>query len=58
MTRPASHQSDDRESLYEDRLPIGGQAHHFVFAGIDLESGIVAKGGVQEAERMREINFL
>ena len=40
------------------RLAIGRQPHHLVFAGIDLEAGVVGGGRIQQAERMREMNFL
>ena len=40
------------------RLAIGGEAHHLVFAGVDLEAGVIGRGGIQQAERMREVDLL
>ncbi len=39
-------------------LAIGRQAHQFVFARIHLEAGVVGKRRIQQAERMREVDFL
>ena len=36
------------------RLAVGGQAHELVFAGVDLEAGVVGEGRVEQAERVRE----
>ena len=32
-------------------LAVGREAHHLVFAGVDLEAGVVGEGGVEQAER-------
>ena len=40
------------------RLAIRREAHDLVFAGIDLEAGIIGKRGIEQAERVREMNFL
>ena len=37
---------------------VGGKAHHFVFAGIDLESGVVGEGGIEQAQGVGEVDFL
>jgi hypothetical protein len=39
------------------RLAVRRQAHHFVFARIDLEPGVVGEGRVQEAERVRKMQL-
>ena len=39
-------------------LAVGREAHHLVFARVDLEPGVVGEGRVQQPERMREVNFL
>ena len=36
-------------------LAIRRQSHHLVLAGVDLESGVVGERGVEEAERVREV---
>ena len=35
------------------RLTVRRQAHHLVLAGVDLESGVVRDGRVEQAERIR-----
>ena len=40
------------------RLAIGREPHHLVFAGVHLEAGVIGEGGVQQAERVREMNLL
>ncbi len=39
-------------------LAVGGQPHQLVFAGIDLEAGVIGKRRIQQTERMREVDFL
>ena len=39
------------------RLAIRRQTHQLVLTGIDLEPGVIGEGGIQQAERVREINF-
>src|SRR5439155_19152508 len=34
---------------------VGGQTHHFVFAGVDAEAEMIGKSGIEESERMREM---
>ena len=38
-------------------LAIGGQAHQFVFAGIDLETAVVGEGRIQQPKGMGEVDF-
>ena len=40
------------------RLAVRGQAHHLVLAGIDLEAGVIREGGVEETQRVREVDLL
>ena len=40
------------------RLAIGREPHHLVFAGVDLEAGVIGRGRIQEAQRMREMDLL
>src|SRR3990172_9124333 len=42
----------------EARLSKGGQTHQLMFAGIDFESGVIGKCGVQESQRMGEMQLL
>lgn len=39
-------------------LAIGRQSHDLVFAGIDLETGVIGDGGIKQAEGMGEMQFL
>ena len=39
-------------------LAVRGEPHHLVFARVDLEAGVVGESGVQEAERVREMDLL
>ena len=48
--------SQDRARVL--RLAVGRQAHHLVFAGIDLEAGVIGEGRIEQAERMREVDLL
>ena len=41
-----------------DRLAVGGQAHDLVFAAVDAEAGVIGECGVQQAEGMREADFV
>src|SRR5215813_357360 len=43
--------------LDEFRLTVGSEAHDLIFTRIDPESGVVSKCGIQQPERMREMNF-
>ncbi len=36
------------------RLAVRREAHHLVFAGVDLEAGEVGERGIQQAERVRK----
>src|SRR3990172_7863991 len=40
------------------RFAVRRETHELVFTGVDLESGEVGEGRVQEADRVREMNFL
>ena len=46
-----------QDELNEFGLPIGGQAHQLVLSRIDLEACVIGKRGVEQAERMREVQF-
>ena len=37
------------------RLAVGREPHHLVFAGVDLEAGVVGEGRIEQPERMREV---
>ena len=37
--------------------PIRRETHDFVFGGIDFESGVVSKSGVEQPERMRKADL-
>ena len=43
--------------LHEPRLAIGREAHHLVLAGVDLEAGVVRERGIQQAQRVREVDL-
>ncbi len=50
------------EQLIEDqvdvfRLAVGGQPHQLVLAGVDPEAGVIGKGRVQQAQRVREVEL-
>ena len=47
-----------RISLRVFRLAVGREPHHLVLAGIDLEAGVVGEGGIEQPERMREVDLL
>ena len=38
-------------------LPVWGQAHQLVLAGVHPEAGVVSKCRVQQSQRMREMNL-
>ena len=40
------------------RLAVGREPHHLVFAGVDLEAGVIGRGRIQQAERMRKMDLL
>ena len=40
------------------RLAVGRQAHHFVFAAVDFESGVISKGAVQQTEAVGKAQLL
>src|SRR3546814_16234682 len=42
-----------QDQVLEARLAIGREAHHLVFAGVDLEAGVVGEGRVQQPQRGR-----
>ena len=44
--------------LHVARLAIGREPHQLVFAGIDLEAGVVGECGIEQAEAVREMDFL
>ena len=46
----------DQISIF--RLTVRRQTHYFVFTGVDLEPGVIGKGGVKEAQGVREVDFL
>ena len=39
-------------------LAVGGKAHQLVLAGVDLESGEVGEGRVEQAQGMREVQVV
>ena len=39
------------------RLAIRREAHHFVFAGVDLEAGVIGEGGIEQSERMGKVDL-
>ena len=43
--------------LGKPRLTIRRQAHQLVLARVDLEAGVVGKGRIQQAQRVRKVNF-
>ena len=45
---------DDVEIL---RLAVGREPHHLVFARVDLEAGVVGEGGIEQTERVREVDL-
>ena len=44
--------------LHVGRLAVGCEPHHLVLAGIDLEAGVVGERGIEQPERVREMDFL
>ena len=40
------------------RLAIGREPHQLVLAGIDLEAGVIGEGGIEQPERVREMQLL
>ena len=46
-----------KDRIRIDRLPVGRQAHQFVFAGIDAETAIIGEGGIKHAQRMGKTDF-
>ena len=44
--------------LHVFRLAVGRQPHHLVFARIDLEAQVIGKGRIEQAKRVREMDFL
>src|SRR5271170_3980366 len=42
----------------ESRRSVGSEAHHFVLTGIHFEAGVVGKCRIEEAEGVREMDFL
>ena len=45
-------------SLCVFRLAVGREPHHLVFAGVDLEAGVIGERRIKQAERMREVDLL
>ncbi len=39
------------------RLAVGGEPHHLVFARVDLEAGVVGEGGIEQPERVGEVDL-
>ena len=39
------------------RLAIRRQSHDLVFAGVDLEAGVIGKRGIQQTNRMRKVDL-
>ena len=39
------------------RLAVGREPHHLVLAGVDLEAGVVGEGGVEQAQRVGEVQL-
>src|ERR1700730_3123762 len=46
------------DCLYIFRCAIGGEAHGFIFAGIDLKPRVVGECRIEQPERMWKMNFL
>ena len=38
-------------------LPVRGQPHNLVFPGVDLKTGKIGKGGIQQTQGMRKAKF-
>jgi hypothetical protein len=47
-----------QDHLRVDRFAVGGQAHEFVFAGIDAKSAVIRERRVKHPQRMRKAQFL
>ena len=53
----------DVDEVIEDELDmvrsaVGREPHQLVFARIDLEAGVVGEGRIEQAEAVREVDFL
>ena len=46
-----------QDRVLELRLAVGRQAHHLVFAGIDLEARVIGEGRIEQPERVREVDL-
>src|SRR4051794_9443242 len=59
MKRPIRLQVHEmvQNQLCVFRFAIGRQPHHLIFTGIDLESGVVGKSGIEQAQRMWKMDL-
>ena len=57
-SRPPSVDQMIEDGLGVFRLAIGRESHDLVFAGIDLEAGVIGESRIEQAERMRKVDFL
>ena len=59
MSRPAFRSIRlSKISLRIFRLAVRRESHDFVFAGIDLEAGVIGKRRIEQAEGVREMYLL
>src|SRR5262245_40519802 len=40
------------------RLPVRSQTHYLIFSAVDLESGVIGEGAVEQTQAVRESQFL
>ena len=46
-----------KDYVFEPRFAIGRKAHDLIFAAIDPKSSVIGEGGIQQADRVREIDL-
>src|SRR6185295_8941699 len=47
-----------QDRLHERGLPVRREPHDLVFAGVDLESGVIGERRIEQADRMGKMDLL